>query len=173
MENNFVPECYFDTLLVKAILKTKRVNHQKCCTKVANTLKGIDDFAVGIIDKDKMQVDYLLEFDEAIVTESQILWKHKAKNHYFIQLAPAIEIWVLNAAKETGLNLNSIGLPNDLQGLKRLTKHQSVNENIHLSSLCAELIKCNGKTIGTLTLWLNYLYKHNRNASIDEMRKLK
>ena len=171
MEKNFVPECYFDTLLVKTILNIKTINHQKCCTKVAITVKRIDDFAVGIIDKDKKQIDYLQEFNQEIVQENQVLWKHKTKNHYFIQLAPAAEEWILNAAKETGLDLNKIGLPNDLRGIMQFTKHESANENILLINLCNELKKANGKTMGTLTLWLNYLFENNRNADINIMKK--
>jgi hypothetical protein len=46
MEMNIVPECFFDTILVMNILKVKKINHQKSCSKVANTIKGMDDFAL-------------------------------------------------------------------------------------------------------------------------------
>jgi hypothetical protein len=44
MEMYFFPECYFDTVLVKHILKAKKVNHQKTCDKVAQAVQKIDDF---------------------------------------------------------------------------------------------------------------------------------
>lgn len=170
MEEHIVPECYFDTVLVKTLLKRKKVNHQKSCTKVESTVKGIDDFAVGIIDKDKKEVQYLSEFNEEINAESLILWKHKTKQHYFIQLAPAIEKWILDAADESKINLEELGIPKDLEKLKRLTKNEAVSENEQLKALCRQLMNGNGKSVNTLATWLNYLYDNNRNADINALK---
>lgn len=168
-----MPECYFDTVLVKAILNLKKVNHQKSCSKVEFVVKSMDDFAVGIIDKDKKEVDYLKEcIAEIEIDGSLVLWKHKTKQHFFIQLTPAVEQWVLNAAKEGSMSLIDFGLQNDLAGLKKLTKHETANESVLLKNFCKQLIATNSKPISTLTSWLQYLYTHNRNVYINAMKEI-
>src|ERR1700733_5170759 len=151
MEMNFVPECFFDTLIVITILGIKKVNHQKCCTKVANTMKRIDDFAVGIIDKDKYQIEYLKEFDEHINTGNLILWVHKnkKKRHYFIQIVPAIEKWVLLVAKEANIKLSDFGLPTDLNKLGKRTKTDNIDDDPVLIKFCQHLVSCNSKSMAT------------------------
>jgi hypothetical protein len=49
-----IPECYVDTNLISTLINAA-VKHQKCCTKVTETLNKTfsDNFAVGIIDRDK------------------------------------------------------------------------------------------------------------------------
>ncbi len=171
MEENIIPECYFDTLLVKTMLNVKNVNHQKSCFKVETTVKGIDDFALGIIDKDKKEIAYLKDFIAEITNDNLILWKHRTKQHYFIQLIPAIEIWILNAADESNLNIVEIGLPNELNKLKKITKQEGAIKNKLLINLCNQLIIGKSKAITTLSLWLNYLYIENRNADINKLKE--
>jgi hypothetical protein len=176
MEDNFVPECFFDTVLVKTILRVKYVNHQKGCSNVVKEIKEgklKDDFAVGIIDKDKRELDYIKdECIEEITSSKLVLLKHKTKQHYFIQLAPAIEKWILNVADEGNVDMADCGLPSDLNGLKRVTKSVFVNENEKLKNFCKKLVNSNGATITTLTSWMQYLYTHNRNANVEAMRQL-
>ena len=173
MEEHIVPECYFDTVLVKAILNIKKVNHQKSCSKVEFVVKSMDDFAVGIIDKDKKEVDYLKEcIAEIVLDGSLVLWKHKTKQHYFIQLVPAVEQWALNAAKEGGVSLKDFGAPNDVAGLKKIIKHETANESVLLKNVCKQLIACRSKPIKTWTAWLQYLYTHNRNADVEAIKQI-
>lgn len=172
MNLHFIPECYFDTFLVKKILRINKVNHQHCCTKVESKMKAIDDFAVGIIDqdRDRNNIQYLNEFDEVIKTDSLILHKHKEKQHYIIRIAPAIEYWILNIAKETGIDLKQHGLPNDANGLKDFTKHRITDEHT-ATKLCSLILGSNSNSVSTLSAWLNYLFEHNRNASIEDLKK--
>jgi hypothetical protein len=172
MDEHIVPECYFDTVLVKAILQRKNINHQKTCYKVESVVRAIDDFAVGIIDKDKRELGYLKECIIEISHEHLILWKHRAKQHYFIQLVPAIEIWILNASKECNLNLEEFGMRNDLESLKQFTKHKTASENENLRNLCKILVNSDSQTIKTLSKWLKYLFNENRNADISILRQL-
>ena len=59
-----MPECYVDTNLIEYLLNAG-VNHQHCCSKVVGQLNTTfaDKFAIGIIDKDKVQLGYLAECD--------------------------------------------------------------------------------------------------------------
>lgn len=60
---HFVPECFFDTVLIKKLFQTnKRLVHRKGCNNVVNDLDSErlkELFAVAIIDKDKRELDYL------------------------------------------------------------------------------------------------------------------
>jgi len=113
---------------------------------------------------------YLEEFVVEIEVNNLVLLKHKTKQHYFIQLVPAIEKWILNAADEIELNIEKIGLPRDLKQLKKITKNDAASENELLKDLCTRLIMGNGRTITILSSWLNYLYEHNRNADINVLK---
>ena len=65
-ENNwwlyFIPECYFDKVLLKKLLQTnKRLMHRKGCNNVIRDLESErlkNLFAVAIIDKDKAELNY-------------------------------------------------------------------------------------------------------------------
>ncbi len=52
--NCIIPECYADTNLINLLIG-KDCNHQKGCPNVCKTMahKFNNEFAVGIIDKDK------------------------------------------------------------------------------------------------------------------------
>ena len=87
-ENNwwlyFIPECYFDTILLKKLLQTdKRLMHRKGCNNVVNDLNSkrlMNEFAVAIIDKDKVQLNYLRECKVCYNADKLVLWKHKKRN---------------------------------------------------------------------------------------------
>ena len=175
MENNFVPECFFDTVLVRTILKTKHINHKKGCANVVKEIESgklKDDFAVGIIDKDKKELKYIRDHcREEIKRENLILLKHREKQHYFVQLVPAIEKWILNTAEEANIDIESKGFPTDVYKLRIRTKSELASENQKLKELCTELTKSKSETIATLTRWLVYLYEHNRNADINTLKE--
>jgi len=171
MEMYVLPECYFDTVLVKSILRVNRINHQKNCYKVESAIKGIDDFAVGIIDRDKVSIGYLKECNLEIKQNNLFLWKHKTKKHYIIQLVPGLEKWIVNVIAEGNVAVEDLNLPEDFEGLKDYTKYKFVNESEELKNLCKRLVNSDSKTMATLSNWLNYLFKHNRNADINILKE--
>ena len=107
-ENNwwlyFVPECYFDTVLLKKLLQTKkRLMHRKGCNNVMRDLesKRLESlFAVAIIDKDKTELSYLKECENLYDADKLILWKHQKQNHFIIQLNPPLEKWIIEILDE-------------------------------------------------------------------------
>lgn len=103
---------------------TKKYNHQKGCGTVTKVMmdKFADRFAVGIIDKDRKEVDYLNEFNNEFDNGSLLLHKHKSRHHYIIQVSPAMERFILVNAQAAGLNLEDFGLPEDFEKLKKESK---------------------------------------------------
>ncbi len=84
--------------------------------------KLVNNFALGIIDKDKREVSYLKEFDLIVTNNSLYLYKHKIRSHYIIQIAPAIEKFFIKAAEEKGVDIATYGLPTELKKLTKITK---------------------------------------------------
>lgn len=83
-----------------------------------------DSFAVGILDKDKKEIRYLREFDLKIDTDGLQLYRHRNINrhHYLIFIRPAIEQWMIENAEEAGISLQTYGLPESMEELRKITK---------------------------------------------------
>jgi hypothetical protein len=172
MEGSFVPECYFDTVLVRVVLQTdKALNHKKGCNNVVKVMtegRLKDVFAVGVVDKDKDELDYLNEFD-GYEFDKLILHKHKNKHHYIIQLNPPIERWIIDVANEAGLDLDHFGLPKNIERLKKRTKSELASETPELVSLCWALVQSNSATIIRFANWIRYLRDNRYNSDINDL----
>ena len=122
-ENIVVPECYVDTNLINVLLN-KACNHQKGCATVCKTLdtKLADQFAIAIIDKDKSEPKAVGQYVKIGESEHLVVSKHQTRHHYLIQIKPAIESFILDAAEELGINLSDYGLKTELEELRIISK---------------------------------------------------
>jgi hypothetical protein len=176
MDKSIMPECYADTLLIEALVPSKTgYNHKMGCFKVEAEMKlGIfkDQFAVGIIDNDKWQISYLNEFEEIDkIVGSLILWKHKAKSHFIIQICPALEKWVINICDSENINLVEFGLSSDLEDLKKYTKSQSDLRDKKLKHLFKVISnKYNSKEVCKLRGWISILKEKTYKVELNELR---
>jgi hypothetical protein len=174
---HFVPECYFDTVLLKALLETnKRVFHKKGCNNVINELrfKSLkDDFAVAVIDKDKNEIDYLRECWILIGLSGFVLWKHQTKLHFIIQINPPVEKWVLQILGENGLRIVDFGYPANFKKLKKAIKHDIDNEKDEkLNTLVKAIIGTNSYQIVQLRRILKLLKDKNYHIDINELKNV-
>ena len=173
MEGSFVPECYFDTVLVRAILQTETaLNHKKGCNNVIKAMEEArlkNEFAVGIVDKDKTELSYLREFD-GYDFDNLILFKHKYKHHYIIQLNPPVEKWIIAVAKEANIDLPDFGLPLDFEKLKKITKSELASETPELVGLCWGLLQSDSPTIKRFQKWILYLRRHRYKSDINQLK---
>ena len=171
----FLPECYLDTLLVEVLLnKPFSVNHKKGNSSIAAIMHNSplkDGFAVGVIDEDKVRLKELDTFDEEerLSKKGIKIYTHSVRKHFFIQICPAIEKWILKECEKATIDIASdrYQLPNTLKGLKamkgltqrnderfkRLFRDMSENEH------CDELIE--------LRRWLIFLKENNYNTDLD------
>ncbi len=177
MVHYLVPECYFDTVLVKSILKVKKVNHQhgrESVIKELSTNKMLkDDFAVGIIDNDKKVLEYITDdCIEVLRTERLVLLRHKTRNHFIIQLVPALEEWLMNIIDEGNIDVSDLNLPTNLKALCKFTKSKFVSEDEDLYRLCKRLVNSNSNSMIILVRWLTHLYQNHRNTKIEDMKAL-
>lgn len=164
-----IPECYVDTNLISTLINAA-VNHQKCCTKVTETLNKTfsDNFAVGIIDRDKMEPKYVDEFQAVAVHGHLQLLKHKNRPHYLIAISPAVEMLIIDSAAEIGLDLNAYELSSDLNVLKKFTKKVSSNVDSKFTKLFRDLRASSDFT--ALFNALNYLIENKFKSKIEDLK---
>lgn len=143
-----IPECFIETHLVSILLDDIKVNHQNGCGAVSNTMQNKfgDQFAIGFIDDDKRKSAYTKKFNTiATLTISDrasiIFQKHKERHHYLLIVSPEMEILLLESAELAGIEMKDFDLPNDLEGLKKITKNINTNDNPNLRKLIKHLSK--------------------------------
>lgn len=170
-----MPECYADTLLIQTLVPTKEgYNHKHNCFKVESGVKGINGFAVGIIDKDKKMIKYLGDFDVIDKVEgSLILWKHPQKPHYFIQLCPALEKLVLKICLTEKIDIGKYGFGNDINAFKSYTKSRTSIFDKNLIGLFQELSDKNEcLEIRKLKGWVKMLKEKNYQVDINDLKNV-
>lgn len=135
-----MPECYVDTNLVEYLLGAG-VNHQHSCSKVVGQLKSTfaDRFAVGIIDKDKVELGYIGECSVLAQTSHLTLMKHREKPQYLITVAPAIDRFVLDCAQDAGVDPQAYGIPSGLKEFTEESKRVSSNTDQRFKALFAAI----------------------------------
>lgn len=164
-----IPECFVDTNLIEYLLNSG-VNHQHCCSKVVGTMKEKfgDSFAIGIIDKDKVEMGYLGECDLLANSEHLTLYKHKSRHHYIITVAPAIDGFVLDCAGEQSVDPGEHGLPSDLKAFTKVTKKITSNTDGRFKSLFSAINQ--NPEITALKSALTYLNDAKYKVDIVELQ---
>lgn len=170
----FIPECFLDINLVEVLLnKPDSVNHKKGNSTIAVQMKTklADNFVVALIDDDKRKLKELAAFGkvERLWRPGLKLFTHPARKHYFIQLSPAIERWILVECEKGGMKLPDYGLPAGLDGLKAL-KGLSQRKDIKFSKLFGEMLQNEAcDEIRELQRWLVFFRDNNYNVNIDSL----
>lgn len=175
MDQSVIPECFIDTNLLETLVPpTGQYNHQKGCGTVTKVMKErfADRFALGIIDRDKHEVDYLKEFDEICAYGSLILHKHKTRHHYIIQINPAIERFIMKNAEAAGIPLQAFDLPVDFELLKKQSKTVNSKKDQKFKRLFKTLKHSGAPEIIKLSTWISYLKEKNYNADMDMLKSL-
>lgn len=172
-ELSIIPECYADTNLIETLVPPQRgYNHQKGCNTVEKIMKTkfSDKFALAIIDKDEREISYIKECDLISRKASLLLYKHKQKHHYIIQIVPAIERFILNSAISSDISLISLGLSDNLEELKKYTKNVSSKKDTKLSGAFKALKDCDDFKI--LAAWVKYMKEKQFDIDIERLKEL-
>lgn len=173
MDKAIITECYVDSNLVESFVPSKTgYNKQHGCSNVAKLMKGrlSNSFALGIIDKDKKDIDYLNEFEIADEVEGYLkLWKHNDRHQYIIQIVPAVEKWVLSICNELEINIEEYDLPNSFKELCKYAKNTVSKKDVKLKSLFTDLSKKEHEAVIKLKHWVSYLKEKNYNADINDL----
>lgn len=135
-------------------------------------MSSFEEFAIGIIDKDKLQLDYLSEFDEVHSYGTLTLHKHKTRHHYIVQIFPAIEKFILAAVEDCNLSLDDYDLPQDFNDLKKTSKSVSTKFDKRFIQLFKDLLSGGNQEFIALSSWITYLKDKNYNINIEELKKI-
>ena len=168
---NVIPECYVDTNLIESLIGAD-VNHQHSCTKVIGILNKQlkDKFAIGIIDKDKVQLGYIKECEVLASTDHLILMKHRLRNQYLITVSPAADRFILDCTVSEGIKMEDYNLPSDLKEFIKVTKCVTSNRDTRLRNLFKILSK--NREFRNLRLSLDYMVKNGYNTDSEELIRL-
>ena len=166
---NVIPECFIDTNLIEFLLNAK-VNHQHCCNNVIKALNNKkDEFAIGIIDKDKRAVAYIKDCEKIREINRLNFFKHRARNQYLITIFPAADRFIFNIAKEEGVNLSDFDLPTEFEDFLEETKTETSNQDQRFKKLFKEIK--NHKEISLLQKVLTYLCENKYQSDVEEIKK--
>lgn len=165
-----IPECYVDTNLVETLVCHGGCNHQKGCNQVAKIMKDKfkNRFAVGIIDADKRTPRYLDEFEPIAGSVHLALLRHPELPHFIVTVSPAIDGFILAAAKDAGLDLKAYGLADNLAELKVQTKNVLSNKDSRFKRLFRDL-----EPYGEIHILKNvllYLADHTYRSQTEQLK---
>lgn len=176
MDLSIIPECYVDTNLIETLVPPtgKGYNHQHGCATVAKVMKEkfVGVFALGIIDKDKKEINYLQEFDLVIASGSLFLHKHKRQSHYLIQISPAVERMIISNAAEVDVRMEDFELSSNLKELIDFSKKRTSKDDNSFKRLFKAMIKASAPDLIILEVWIKYLKEKKDQADMDELKKL-
>lgn len=166
-----MPECYVDTGLIEYLLSAG-VNHQHCCAKVVGQLKTTfaDRFAIGIIDKDKVQLGYIRECEAIVKTEHLTLMRHRSNHQYLITIAPAVDKFIIDCANKQGVNLAIFRLPSELKSFTKVSKSVASSSDTRFRALFAA-IKDNPE-IRALKAALEYLCDNKYTSDSKRLQEI-
>jgi hypothetical protein len=171
-----MPECFLDTNLVEVLLeKSNSVNHKKGNGTIARAMDDkrlVDSFVVGVIDEDKIRLKKLDEFTEQkmLSRPGLKLFTHPARKHFFIQVRPAIEQWILKECEKGEIDLQEYELPESLKALK-LMKGLSEREDARFKRLFKAMLeneKCDELIV--LKNWLIFLRDNNYDTDFKNFK---
>lgn len=175
MDLAVIPECYVDTNLVETLVPPKKqYNHQKGCGTVTKVMKErfTNSFAVGIIDKDKNEVDYLNEFNELNKTDGLILHKHEKRPHYIIQIVPGMERFIFKCLADIGQSAKDFGLPTNLDLFRKESKTINSKDDDRFKKLFRALKNADSLEIVRLTKIIKYLKERNYQADENDLKEM-
>ena len=173
MDNHILPECFLDTNLVETLVPpVNAYNHQESNGAVTREMQGIklnNEFAVGIIDRDKQEVKYLKEF-ELLANKSDVdLYKHPEKNHCMI-VHPPLEKWIITECESVNLNLQDYVSFTNFKEFKKIAKTRTSKYDRRFKSLFEDLKKNKAAGIIQLLEWTNYLINNPYQADINLLK---
>jgi activator of 2-hydroxyglutaryl-CoA dehydratase len=180
-----IPECNVDSNLFNVLLQFGKdgVNHTKGNTTVIKKVqeKFDDLFCVAIIDRDRRDIDFIKDECKKIeignTDDYFLLFKRKNKYHFFIQIVPAIEEWIMKVATDLGIDLFETDLKiSSLEELKILSKKLVSKNDVRFKSLFKEFLKRaeESKHVPILKLRniIRYLLEKNFQVDINELKNV-
>lgn len=171
--NFLFPECYVDTNIMKTLFQLDGVNHQHSCSKVLGSMRSLrfkNKFAIGIVDDDKRKTYDYGDFRVLAKSDHLTLMKHNSRMHFLIFVSKAAEDLLLSCASELNIDMAIFDLPNDLEGLKTITKDYESDKEPRIKKLVNALRKAS--EMSRLQRTINYLLEKQYQTDEKELISL-
>lgn len=150
LAKSVIPECNIDSCLFNVLLQFEKdgVNHAKGNATVVKKVKEKFEnlFCIAIIDKDRRDIEFISkECDRVEIDgfeEYFILFKRRGKPHYFIQMVPEIERWIMRVTGELAVNLPDFGINAvTVEELSQITKTTGSKNDDRFKKLFKEFLR--------------------------------
>ena len=182
LAKSVIPECNIDSCLFNVLLQFGKdgVNHTKGNTTVVKkVVEKFDDlFCVAIIDKDKRDIAFISnecdEIDLGNFGEYFRFFKRKERHHYFIQMVPEIEDWMVKVAEKLDVEFHDFGIrATTINELKTITKSIASKNDERFIRLFREFIRKAGELdfepILKLRRVIQYILEKQYNVNLNEL----
>jgi hypothetical protein len=182
---SIIPECNVDSCLFNVLLQFSKdgVNHTKGnATVVQKVREKFDDlFCVAIIDKDRRDIDFIKDECEYIDCggfDSYFkLFKRNGKPHYFIQIVPVIEEWIIKVSAELEIDLKETELGvSTINDLMKLSKTTSSKNDVRFVSLFKRIVKVSEEKqylpVIRMKKVIRFLLDKNYQVDINELKNV-
>lgn len=162
INNQIIPECYADTLLVK-ILGFELPNHQFGIGSVLKELKENfkNRIAVGIIDDDKLKPKDLDDFE--IVEEIHGIKRLTKSKHSVLIICPVLEDWIFQNAAARNVDPAKYGF-RTRKDFHKACKQVNVADNQQVKQFLNTLKQKNAPGFLQLKAWICEGAAINRDA---------
>ncbi|MCR5456019.1 MAG: hypothetical protein K6F33_13625 [Bacteroidales bacterium] len=165
------PECYVDTNFVGHILGGK-VKHKSPCNEVAKAVNNSDGFAIGIIDDDKRRATMDAGFYKicpSTPSDHITMFVHRDGKRFMFTINPAMDKFIMDAAKAQSVDLKQFGFSSTLAGFKKETKRVQAAEDSNLRKLFSRIEEY--PEIQRFKNTLRYLTKKQYSADVEIAKK--
>jgi hypothetical protein len=128
-------------------------------------------FALGIIDRDKQELDYMKHFFLVLAKGNIELHKHLSRNHFIIRIIPAKKFILFNVGK-AGINIEDFGLPVDFDKFRKATKMVNSKKDERFRKLFKALREHKLNDLELLSEFIKYLVAHPFNADLETLKAM-
>lgn len=145
-QHNIFPECNVDTNLIGLIIGGYS-KHKSTCNEVVKAVNGTDCFAIGIIDADKRPATMdkgFVEFKQSVKTDGKMkhltMFVHNDGKRFMFTVKPAMDKFILHAAKSEGVKVEDYGFPSDFDSFRKITKSIQAADDSKLRQLFSAIM---------------------------------
>lgn len=145
-QHNIFPECNVDTNLIGLIIGGYS-KHKSTCNEVVKAVNGTDCFAIGVIDADKRPATMdtgFVEYKQAKKADGKTthltMFIHADGKRFMFTVKPAMDQFILHAAKAEGVKVEDFGFPSDFDSFRKITKSIQAADNPKLRQLFSAIM---------------------------------
>jgi len=154
-------ECNPDKYLVRQLVRgkqqrKKKIEHGGGKSKVLDLLEKRKGRIVGVVDEDPNRTKHPPKKRKEYITKDskdsiKLLRKRDDSSKSLIELSPDLEGWLINRAKENGINLEDYGLPDNRKKMHDIPR---IERDPGFRRFIKKLIQTSDDEVNALRTWI-------------------